>query len=89
MTAPEIELLAQTIPTEALEGVAIRRLGIDPDIVKDLRTKHREDVTALKRGLLERWANMNPGKNQGKVSVHACSGQNTQVRVLEALASFQ
>ena len=68
LTDAHIAHLAASISTRNLESVAIRHLGISAETIKSLRDKHRDDVEASNRDILQKWAYQYGGSDHIKVT---------------------
>ena len=67
LTDAHIVRLAACISTRDLESVAVGYLDIGAETIKSLRDQHRENLEALNRDILQKWAYKNPGSHQVKV----------------------
>ena len=67
LTDAHIARLASSISTRDLESVAIGYLDTGAETIKSLRDQHRENLEALNRDILQKWAYKNPGSHQVKV----------------------
>ncbi len=75
LTDRVIARLAAQIPPNEMETVAEGYLGLDHVMVQDLRQTQGSNAYGFKVEVLHKWAKMNPGDNQAKVSAQhaACT----------------
>ena len=62
-----IEELSEKISVKEMISIAIKYFGVDFEVIDNLKTKHREDITWISRDLLLSWRRHNPSDNQVKV----------------------
>ena len=60
LTDAHIAHLAASISRRNLQSIAIRYLGIGAETITSLRDRHRGDVEALNRDILQKWAYKKP-----------------------------
>ncbi len=56
VTELELSTLAEIIPPNAQERIALL-LGMEGEVVPNLRGEHRENIHGISLGILRRWAN--------------------------------
>ena len=69
LTAALMSRLAEAIPLEKLESIATRYLGIETAAIDNLKMKHRTNVEAISRAILEQWRNKYLGPTPVKVRI--------------------
>ena len=67
LTDAHFATLAASLSTKNLESIALRYLGISAETIDSLRVQHRDDIEALNRGILRKWAYQHAGCDQIKV----------------------
>ncbi len=58
VTEKELSELAEYIPPNAQERIALI-LGMEGEVVANLRGEHRENMHGISLGILKRWTNIN------------------------------
>ena len=70
LTPSETAELAAAVSSTDMKTIAIRYLGIEPEIIVSLGDEHRGNTEAFNRDIIQRRANMNSGPNQRQVRVN-------------------
>ena len=74
LSGSQIVHLSKAITIHAMESFAEGYLDISDATIKNLREQNKNNVEAVNKDLIKRWANRNSGPNQVKVkSKQRCS----------------
>ena len=68
LTNHQIVRLARALSTDAMESIALGYLGVEEEMIKNLKAEHRENIEAFHRSIIHNWMHRNPGNNQVQVS---------------------
>ena len=70
LTDTQIDELADfdIISAEAMESIAVRRLGFSKTLIGNLKAKHGPNLQAFNSDILTKWKFKNPGSNQIYIS---------------------
>ena len=70
LTAEKIEILAASVPADAMETTAEAYMDISFEQIIDLKDKNRQDAVAFNKEIIEQWASQIPESEQAKVFRH-------------------
>ena len=59
--------LSEKMSVKDMKSIAIKYFGVEIETIKNLETRHREDVTCISRDLLVSWRSSHPSENQVQV----------------------
>ena len=60
--------LSEKMSVKDMKSIAIKYFGVEIETIKNLETKHRDDITCISQDLLVSWRRFNPSDNQVQVS---------------------
>ena len=67
LTNNQIVHLARSISHDDMESIALGYLGIEDEMIKNLKTEDRENIEAFNRSIIRNWMYRNSGPNQKQV----------------------
>ena len=67
LTDEKMDVLAASIPADAMETTAEEYMDISFEEIMDLKDKNRQDAVAFNKEIIERWASQIPESEQTKV----------------------
>ena len=68
--------LSEKMSVKDMKSIAIKYFGVEIETIKNLETRHREDITCISRDLLVSWRSSHPSENQVQVG-HTFSGEKS------------
>ena len=68
LTNRQIVILASSISINEMEAIAEGNMGMDPELVKNIRHDSKENAERFNRAIIVAWRNKNPGRTQITVS---------------------
>ena len=74
--------LSEKMSVKDMKSIAIKYFGVEIETIKNLETRHREDITCISRDLLVSWRSSHPSENQVQV------GDTAQMKIRHFRAKF-